>query len=244
MPATLAEIQRFRDTENKQMINYLSKCSIGSLSMSTITVAGVRIRIRGESDNKLSSIHMKSIRTAVEDVVGVGHRLPSLDFYLTSCVDVPNVAMKTYTAGTHTPVIFLGPKMWAKNVQMPKSAGAVVGGLGTAGPRGVADQAYDGTNRFFGNPKQKAQGATIVIHELGHVLHEHLNPGIFWEEMAAVYALARSPNAPAWTNEANKVSAYAMNNPLEFVAEVFAGRLIGKVYPDTTIAAYDALGGP
>lgn len=244
MPLGAGDIANYRDRERTQKNAYMS--NVGSFSTTYLTISGVQVHICGESGNALESLHTRSIRTAVADLVAAGYPLPPLDFYLTSSAAVPNVAMKTYKGNNPAPIIFLGPKMWAKNPSVQSMPGLVGGVGGAGGVRGIANQAYDGTTRWFGNPKQKAQGATIVIHELGHVLHEISNPGIFWEEQRAMEARPPqpSPNAAGWRAVATAVSHYAGNNQLEFVAEVFAGRRIGKNYSAAVNTAYTALGGP
>jgi hypothetical protein len=237
-------IDTLRNREWKQTRTYLSHVNMGSLTVTQITISGVQVRIRKEASDGLADLHRTSIERAVRTVSGAGHQLPALDFYLCSSQNVPNVAMKTYIGNNPAPVIFLGPKMWSKNPMQAGTGTMVTGGVGTSGPRGIADQVYDGTTRFFGNPKQKAQGETIVIHELGHILHEINNPGVFWEEQQAAEQQQPSPNAPGWQNLATDVSHYAGNNALEFVAEVFAGTLVGKAYSQQVMAAYAALGGP
>ena len=244
MPLGPGAIGTYRDREWTQAYHYMSDCNLAGMTVTNVTTGGVQVRIRAESGNNLQSLHIKSIRTAITDIVAAGHVVPALDIYLTSSQQVPNVAMKTYTAGAPTPIIFLGPKMWSKNPKQAGSGALVTGGIGTGGVRGIANQVYDGTTRFFGNPKQKAQGATIVIHEIAHILHESNNPGVFWEEQQAIEAQNPSPNAPAWMAQATAVSHYAGNNQLEFVAEVFTGQLVGKNYAAPVIAAYNALGGP
>lgn len=240
MPASAAQITARRAQEDVQKNVYLQNCNPGGGGPTTI--AGVQVTIFGEAGNALDGLHRKSIDTAVRDIVAAGHALPPLLFYLTSGA-VPNVAMKTYNAGNPEPVIFLGPNMWAKN---PKAAGpnpGVQGGIGTAGPRGVANQCYDGTTRFFGNPKQKAQGAAIVIHELGHILHEINSPGTFWEIQIQTEGQQPITSSPTWAGQAPKVSHYACNNCLEFVAETFTGILCGKNYDANVTAAYNGAGG-
>ena len=244
MPAGPDKIKEFRDTEWKQFYNYLQNVNLTSLKINQTTIEGVSVRIRTSGADDLASLHTKSITTAVTALAKAGYELPPLDFYLCASDTIPNVAMKTYTGGKAAPVILLGPKMWAKNPMMPGTNGMIVGGMAANGVRGVANQAYDGTQRFFGNPKQNAQGACIVIHELGHVLHEYNNPGIFWEEMSAIQRGQPSPNGNGWQNQSIAVSGYAGNNQLEFVAEVFAGINSGKDYGEAVLAVYGSLGGP
>lgn len=243
MPLGIIAINNYRNREWKQTLGYMANVAIGSLKISNSTVSGVQVRVRQETADTLAGLHKSSIDSAVRDVVAAGHALPDLDFYLCSNGLIPNVAMKVYTGDTPKPIIFLGPNMWAKNAMQPGTNGVVTGGLGF-GMRGVANQAYDGTQRWFGNPKIKAQGATIVIHELAHILHEINNPGVFWEELQAAEAQNASPNGAGWQAQSVDVSHYAGKNALEFVAEVFAGKIIGKVYPDTVMDVYRNLGGP
>ena len=244
MPLGAAQINQYRTREWKHTLPYLAKVDTGSLKIKQSFISGVQVKIRTESGDQLSKLHKTSIERAVATVTAAGHALPPLDFYLCADINIPNVAMKTYTGANATPVIFLGPKMWAKNPMQPNSGNLVAGGIGTKGQRGIADQQYDGTSRFFGNPGQKAQGETIVIHELGHVLHEMNNPGVFWEDQQAAEAQNASPNGAGWADASVSVSAYAGKNPLEFVAEVFSGIVVGKNYAATVTGPYAALGGP
>ncbi len=244
MPLGAADIDRYRNREWQQTRQYWSKVHLGSLQREQQAISGVQVTIRTEPGDALAGLHRTSLDRAIKTLVRAGHALPALDFYLCSDQTIPNVAMKTYVGGNPTPVIFLGPKMWSKNPMTRGTDSMIVGGSNPLGPRGVADQVYDGTTRFFGNPKQKAQGETIVIHELGHVLHEINAPGIFWEEQQAAEQQKPSPNGTGWQNQSVDVSAYAGRNALEFVAEVFTGRIVGKTYPASVMNVYNALGGP
>ena len=245
MPLEAAEIDQYRNLDYQDTLGYLAHVNLGSLRIRQTNISGVQVTIRTESGDRLSKLHNTSIERAVATVTAAGHNLPPINFYLCSDDYIPNVAMKTYTGNNPSPVIFLGPNMWAKNPMLRNTGNLVVGGVGRSGQRGVANQQYDGTSRFFGNPRQKAQGETIVIHELGHILHEMNNPGVFWEEQQAIDdGQARSPNGAGWIAASASVSAYAGKNALEFVAEVFAGIVTGKNYDATVMAPYRALGGP
>ena len=241
MAATAAQVTEMRNRERTQTQHYNAK--VKATTAESFTIGGVRGVIFCEQDNELKDLHRNSIRTAIEDIVRAERALPSLNFYLTSN-DVPNVAMKTYKDNEPDPVIFLGPKMWSKNPQLKGQSVAIPGGLGTSGPRGIANQCYDGTTAFFGNPKQKAQGTAIVIHELGHILHEIRNPGIFWEIQAQTEKGLAITSAPRWAAQAVKVSHYGTNNCLEFVAETFTGIPCGKTYDEGVMTAYGSAGGP
>ena len=83
----------------------------------------------------------------------------------------------------------------------------------------------------------------VVIHEMGHVLHEYSSPGVFWD--LKVEASAAPYNAATgWPAASLEVSQYATTNAMEFVAETFTGIQLGKTYSPTVMAAYAALGGP
>ena len=82
-----------------------------------------------------------------------------------------------------------------------------------------------------------AQKPTITcIHEIGHILHERSAGDNYWEKGSAM--TSGSP-----TN-AGEVSGYAAQNKKEFVAEVFAGLILGKAVSGPCKAEYDSYGGP
>jgi len=119
----------------------------------------------------------------------------------------------------------------------------IEGGVSAGGrARGIADHIYDGTTNWFGNPKQVAMTTTVIIHELGHVLHEFSSPGIFWN--AKVNATAQAYFALVRLAQATAVSQYATTNALEFVAESFAGMMMSMTYSPNVVIAYGALGSP
>ena len=73
------------------------------------------------------------------------------------------------------------------------------------------------------------------IHEIGHILHERSLGDAFWETGSAVGGKA--------TNHA-EVSGYAGQNKKEFIAEVFAGLILGKHFSAACMQEYQGLGGP
>lgn len=98
-----------------------------------------------------------------------------------------------------------------------------------AGPGGVSNSLS--TQRFldFDRP------TISLIHEIGHILHERSLGDAFWTPGSIVTG---SPTT------ANKVSGYAGNNKKEFVAEVFTGLILGKVWPTDVMNEYRRYGGP
>ena len=78
----------------------------------------------------------------------------------------------------------------------------------------------------------------FVFHEMGHMLH--------YDNVTSLYDSIKNRY---WTAEmkqriVSEVSTYAATNALEFVAEVFAGQLAGKQYPDDILTQYRLAGGP
>lgn len=79
--------------------------------------------------------------------------------------------------------------------------------------------------------------ANPVLHEIGHIVH-------------AGHAADSYDHLSTWMSAhtakpvAAKVSKYAASNPKEFVAEVFAGHLSGKRYPEDVMALYHQQHGP
>ena len=76
-----------------------------------------------------------------------------------------------------------------------------------------------------------------VIHELGHALHEHQSPEIYWMQKVDGQALHR-PGLAAW------VSPHAVTDSLEFVAEVFTALMLGYSFDKRVMSHYLELGGP
>jgi hypothetical protein len=117
--------------------------------------------------------------------------------------------------------------------------------------RGVADQVYDTKRKSVMHPvrwmqgeatyqesKTSAKGAAAVVHEIGHLIHEHRSKNEFWEHKKKGADIIPSTLS-------KKISSYAFNNNYdELVAEVFTGLVHGKTYTQDVMAAYKAMGGP
>src|SRR5262245_36551435 len=112
MVASAATITAMRQRENGQLLNYLA--NVNATSSGNMTISGVSVILYKERGDGLEDLHVNSLRTAIKDVTSAGHAVPALTVYLTAG-NVPNVAMKTYNGANPEPVIFLGPRMWAKN---------------------------------------------------------------------------------------------------------------------------------
>lgn len=81
--------------------------------------------------------------------------------------------------------------------------------------------------------------AITCIHEFGHALHVRALGGLeaFYDPDSPLQLSKKAANSA-------EVSGYAGNNKKEFVAEVFAGRMIGRKYSKKCMAEYATLGGP
>jgi hypothetical protein len=76
-----------------------------------------------------------------------------------------------------------------------------------------------------------------MIHEIGHIMHERsAGDVLFWGRGSGV--VDGKPSTAA------KVSVYAGGSKKEFVAEVFAGLILGKQWPADVLAEYDSHKGP
>lgn len=92
-----------------------------------------------------------------------------------------------------------------------------------------------------------------VIHETGHFLHWKENPKLFFKLIksgsfsnipGSKRILTPDETLALRARIRVDVSGYAATIPVEFVAEVFAGRARGKIYPSYVNKLYDAFGGP
>lgn len=238
MAITAGDLVKFRKREAAQAA--IRSAAMGSSSVVYRRISGVEVAIATDSGDTQGSHKVTALTTAIETVAEKGFQLPPLSFFLSNAATVECVAFMGNAAGNREAQVFLGPKFVIKNPQNKAAVTTIPGGSGQKGQRGIADQQYDGTQRWFGNPKLLAQGATIVVHELGHVLHELLDEQEFWTQHEA----ATQARATMWLGAAAEVSEYATKAPLEFCAEVFAGVLAGKKYSGAVHGAYTLLGGP
>lgn len=107
---------------------------------------------------------------------------------------------------------------------------------GTARARGIADYWAESIWRH----KLSNRVAAIVIHEIGHVLHQIQHPERFWPLNCCADNFKQVPNI------STNVSLYASKSLCEFVAEVFTARILGcSMYVNRLINEdYGILGGP
>jgi hypothetical protein len=239
--ASAQEIANGKANEASEVRLNLAKCSSMNFYYKTYQGANgqpVDVTIGAETGDGGTKLKKEAVDKALKAIIKRGFVLPDLTFYFSTAAGVPCVAYMPEKAGAPDYTVFMGPKTGQHNPQVNKSPG-LKGGMGQSGMRGVADQVYDGTHRWFGNPKMHAHASCVVIHELGHVLHDLQSSALFWD-----FKLSRPAANGGWLNNAMKVSHYATTNPLEMVAETFAGVMCGKTYNGAVGTSYQALGGP
>lgn len=169
----------------------------------TKTIAGVSCRINQDSADSAKAEKLIGIQNGVKRVVDAGFDFPDgLHFYTSSVGGFQCVAYHRDLGDKRKAIVLLGPN--------------AVNTAGMIGRLGVAD--------VVGSQSASAYCEAVVVHELGHNLHERLAENYFWSKEAN-----KIPNV----NTAMKVSQYATTNRKEVVAEVFTGMLYGITYgPD------------
>jgi len=111
---------------------------------------------------------------------------------------------------------------------------------------------------------KRMQVLTAVLHEFGHCLHAYLHPDRFLacnriaqlrnegstkpEDSDFFSPLPSTRDFKVLSGEivriSRLVSGYASKHPLELIAEVFSGVLMGESFSEEVMTAYAALGGP
>ncbi len=183
----------------------------------TKTIEGVSCTIYQDGADGGKADKLTGIQDGVKRVVDAGYSFPDgITFYTSSVGGFQSVAYhRDLAPGAGTgrkAVVLLG-------------AGAV-NTAGMLGRQGVADQ--------MASHSAAAYCGAVVVHELGHNLHERLAGDFFWTADA---------NGMPNVNTAMKVSQYATTNKKEVVAEVFTGMIYGITYDNEVKALYEEYGG-
>lgn len=99
----------------------------------------------------------------------------------------------------------------------------------------------DDTKRYYKNGVASSDNPKhILYHEIAHAIHARTNPIRFYMQMACPTPMNQFDQSLIFL----EVSSYATNSVFDFVAEVFAGRMAGKVYSEEINNIYNELGGP
>lgn len=151
---------------------------------------------------------------------------PSLKFHLSSRLEgfskAPTEAICRDQNGNYDGTIYLG-------VNAIYSKQALVDGL----KEGVEHKLRDAST---GAHYTKA----VVIHEIGHALHDFEQPEYFWGDADLPLTREQLEFAHRW------ISPYASVNRKEVVAEVFVGHVMGFIFrkPKQTLELYNLFKGP
>lgn len=188
----------------------------------TINVSGVTCKIYIDRDDPSWGAKFMGIQDGVTRVVNAGFSFPNgIDFYTSALGGFQTVAFHrdlSPSGGTlRKAVVLLGLNS--------VNTGGMIGRLG------IADTV---------NPKTpQTYCEAVVVHELGHNLHERESPEFFWM-MESNAPLAGAPCQLALA----QISQYASTNKKEVVAEVFTGILYSKAFSRAVLNLYEEYEGP
>jgi len=216
-------------------------------------ISGFNIQIALDSSDQRVEDKYAALRRAIElvgqRVPNAFNGLPNLPVFFGLNVKCEACWEPERNGGSAS--LFLGDRMMFQANKVEPGQDRTYG-QGKKGPRGVADQIYDEKRKFKGNParwwksmrnqyqasKASAKATAVVIHEIGHILHEQRAPLRFWNNK-------KVGADPVPANIAMQVSSYLFNNNFdEFVAEVFTGLVHGRHYSPEVLEAYENQGGP
>jgi hypothetical protein len=190
---------------------------IGSVKVyqqETLNVAGVTLKCYFDTSDPDRADKRTGIDAGVRRVVGLGYRFPNgITFYCSNVGGFQSVAFHRQIGGARKTTVLLGPSS--------------VNTAGMVGRQGIADQ--------VANTSKSAYCAAVVVHELGHNLHELANEGFFWDADAGGLPVV---------DTAMTVSQYAATNKKELVAEVFTGIAYGMTFPPAVMTMYANYHGP
>jgi hypothetical protein len=241
--------------ENDDIQTELAKLNAPVQRHPSPRLAGTTIQLYVDATETNERLKTDALASALALVhARTGQRFEGLKVYLGEKCRC--IAYAGEAGGNRQPVLFLGDQMLSKTpTTSTEAASGVKGGHSLKGERGVADQRYDDKRKHVLNPsrvfmgkdayqavKLNAKAIAIIVHEFGHVLHERLNSGVFWG-LKTTWATEENPDDRPPSDLAMQVSQYATKSKLEFVAEIFTGRIYGKHYSPQVLAKYQEYGG-
>jgi hypothetical protein len=246
--------------ENESIDQEKGKLTLPQAAPAVIQHGATTINVYIETGHANANEKLNSTLEALDLVAkNTLRQLNALDLYLGA--NCRCIAYLGETGGNRSYTLFLGDQMMQKTAKSGTQADAVfTGGFGMGGERGIADQVYDDKRKSTWNParwfmsdyqksKVSAKMCAVVVHEMGHILHEGTGGATYWglkmmrraDDLHAQTDAAADDRPPA--NIAVKVSQYATKSKLEFTAEVFTGLVYGKQYDDDVLQTYVRYGG-
>lgn len=222
----------------------------------TRLMAGINVRIVAVRNDPDFDVKVRSVEAALESFRGKpAFALPQkkLELYL-HVADQVCLGYVLQRPGHMSPIVAIALG-W----------GAV---RGNGNPM-MPDLVYDYYKPTFSVNAKKKRVLTAVYHEFGHVFHQIHNPSHYYAlgqapllmhkaqseltgECAERYSHFTNAPSPAqlqaFVNKINRgvareVSGYASTHPNEFIAETFAGLMMGVPLSADVVAAYQLLGG-
>ena len=192
--------------------------AVKAYSHSQQTIGGVQCKIYQDDADPGKDAKLAGIKSGLKRVVDAGFDFPDgIDFYTSNAGGYQSVAYHRDLSA--------GPDGTGRKTVVLLGAGAV-DTAGMVGAQGVANAVASHNSSDY--------CAAVVVHELGHNLHERLAADFFWTPDANT-----APNVGL----AMDVSQYATRNKKEVVAEVFTGMLYGITYKPGVLAMYDEYSG-
>jgi len=211
LAASEQDIKKGSEISTMHMAKMLGWCKV--LEPNTANISGVNCTIYRDPADPAYAAKSTGIGAALARVTGRGFSFPDgIRFYCTNMNGVLSIAFHRNLGGGRQASVLLGESCV------------------DAGNPGM----YAGIAHRMAGGGGSDYCAAVIVHELGHNLHERANEGFFWDGAAAG---AAEPTA-------SQVSNYATKNRLEFVAEVFTGRMYGLAFPAAVMEAYRGFGGP
>jgi hypothetical protein len=212
MPATAGQILAGGNYDTFYHLQQVGKVKVYRSQVADIS--GVNCTIYQNPDDPDCRIKMTGIEDGIKRVVDCGYDFPGgITFYTSSGPGFQSAAFHRTHGGGRKVTVLLGD--------------SCINTAGMVGKQGIADQVA------IGSPVKYC--AAVVVHELGHNLHEVANEGFFWDADGGTLP----PNELA-----SQVSQYAASSKKELVAEVFTGMAYGMIYKPAIMQLYADYFGP
>lgn len=208
-----------------------------------VTYKGQSYIIKKDPSDPEKAVKVAGIKRGIEILIDRGVRIPTgLGIHLINdaidplrnpiCVDKRGNAYKVPYLEFPSSTVDKCPKIpsaiaYKRTLNFAPAADIIIRSTQATKPPALSGSGFNGLDKT----------TITIIHEIGHILHERYAGEYFWTK-------ALSGNVRNSQQVKQDVSQYAANNKREFVAEVFAGLIIGKKFPESVLAEYREYRGP